>query len=65
MITPGVGGILGTTIGQYGTSQHDGSVGSGFKEQPAGTLEYLEHLKFKKNIQLAFNCPMYHKIQSN
>lgn len=46
MITPGVGGILGTTIGQYGTSQHDGSLGSGFKEQPAGTLEYLEHLKF-------------------
>lgn len=38
VIMPGVGGIFGTTMSQCGTSQHDGSLGSGTKEHPVGTL---------------------------
>ena len=44
---PGVGGILGIIISQWGTSQQDGSFGSGTNEHPDGTREYLEHLQYK------------------
>jgi hypothetical protein len=47
---PGVGGILGIIISQWGTSQQDGSFGSGTNEHPDGTREYLEHLQYKFTI---------------
>lgn len=49
---PGVGGILGMIISQWGTSQHDGSFGSGTNEHPDGTREYLEHLQYKLTIHM-------------